>query len=946
MKTERHGQRRTGRPAIAAIALAGLATSALAIDDYDTEEWPVILQWFETPWSQMERRAQDVFVSGYGGMWMPNPTRGDSDGSTGYDPLDRFDFGGPGFSLSTAFGTQDTWTAMVEQMSGFDLQIYPDAILNHNSGRNGSAFRQQQGGWPGFWMNPDDPPVDKGVGDDWGDFRDGGGSGDIFGDLVGLIDIAHETNFQFIRQPVSAGDPNNIPAGTLYNIPNADNIKFYPDDDATGRSVTNPGTSRHPGTSNFTWYPWNADDPSTGDPVLENATGYLMRWARWMIEVQGADGFRLDAAKHVESFFWDTFYDSALHEARITPDGRRVNPFSFGESVSSNQFIFDNYVRRDAFAFRDTLDVSGAGDMRNLLNNPFGTSWQTVLNSHIDNTNDGFNNGNLGVNHIFSHDNGTVGDGSQPPVPNHKQQGWPFHAYLLMRPGPAIVYLNHFAIARPANGFWPRSGTNTALGFDPDPNQNGVLEVAEAVENTLVTDLVNLRTQYARGQFRPLNFTDFTNPSLDDVIVFERTTPIQNGGATWPDDYSSNVLTAVNKRYDSGIDVRNVRTSFPVGTRLHELTGNAMDPVVDPTDAIPDVITVGASQRVTISIPRNNTGGTETNRGYVVYGPALPTGAVTLTEGGAPLGTLPADPTATPWGLRRQHDVQVVTGDSFTIQLDTDTGDALDPFAQDDDAVFRIDAGYFDWNSDGSVDHDNTAGRDRAGFENFNDVRLPAIVSGGTTGQYRQTIDATQLDDGYHYLTVRAFRARNPAEGEIWREFRIPIYVDQAGPVIELEDPGAIAGPQETFRVFVDPTATEVHMFWNLSAAFDPLDETDIFTRATQFDRYTFDKNLDIGTAGCGELTVVAYERSGNASVTRVQIGGCNGDVTTDGTGNGIPDCQITLSDFSYYLNRWAGNFPDADITTTGVCDYGNGGDGIDLSDFSCYLSTWAGGCP
>ncbi|MEL7474381.1 MAG: DNRLRE domain-containing protein [Planctomycetota bacterium] len=75
--------------------------------------------------------------------------------------------------------------------------------------------------------------------------------------------------------------------------------------------------------------------------------------------------------------------------------------------------------------------------------------------------------------------------------------------------------------------------------------------------------------------------------------------------------------------------------------------------------------------------------------------------------------------------------------------------------------------------------------------------------------------------------------------------------------------------------------------------------------------------------------------------------GGCApADVTTDGTSNGIPDNAITLSDFSFYLSLWATGDPAADITTVGMCDIGNGGDGVDLSDFSCYLSEWSLGCP
>lgn len=71
-------------------------------------------------------------------------------------------------------------------------------------------------------------------------------------------------------------------------------------------------------------------------------------------------------------------------------------------------------------------------------------------------------------------------------------------------------------------------------------------------------------------------------------------------------------------------------------------------------------------------------------------------------------------------------------------------------------------------------------------------------------------------------------------------------------------------------------------------------------------------------------------------------------DITADGVcdvasgGEGA----VTLSDFSCFLSEWANSSPIADFTTTGTCNPGMGGDGVDLSDFSCYLAEWSLGCP
>ena len=82
-----------------------------------------------------------------------------------------------------------------------------------------------------------------------------------------------------------------------------------------------------------------------------------------------------------------------------------------------------------------------------------------------------------------------------------------------------------------------------------------------------------------------------------------------------------------------GYDERTVQTAFAPGSKLIELTGNATDPAIDPSQPgsgmggqIHDMVTVNGSGQITIRIPRNVTGLTAHGKGYVIYGPATPTG--------------------------------------------------------------------------------------------------------------------------------------------------------------------------------------------------------------------------------------------------------------------------------------------------------------------------------
>src|SRR5262249_44131930 len=159
----------------------------------------------------------------------------------------------------------------------------------------------------------------------------------------------------------------------------------------------NPGTYRNPGTNNFTFHPFNAVDQYQGDPVADNGTGMLMRWEQWMLDQRRVDGFRLDAIKHVPSWFWDTYFDAVAYQRRTTPDGRKVTRYSFGESVESASWTYDNYIRKpnnnsgqywragDTWGNRDCLDINGSGALRDLVNAGGLGSWQTVLDAHLDN---------------------------------------------------------------------------------------------------------------------------------------------------------------------------------------------------------------------------------------------------------------------------------------------------------------------------------------------------------------------------------------------------------------------------------------------------------------------------------------------------------------------------------------------------------------------------------
>ncbi len=911
-----------------ALAAAGTGVIALAASlARGAGDPPPILQWFEIPWADIEHRVPDLFLAGYGGVWLPPPSKTWTPGSPGYDVFDRFDLGRPG--APTLYGTEAGLRAAIAELHAADTLVYIDAVLNHNSNRQGSAAFQAAGGYPGFWMAPGSPPIDKTPTSPWGDFHAGNAQGylqstnpggpnyDLLrGDLLGLIDLAHESGNQFIRHPVAPGNAQNLPPGTVRNRPDAANARLYPDQELPATVVHNPGTARNPQPSQAVIHPFNSLDPMAGDAVPEIASALLTRWTQWMLESLGADGFRLDAAKHAPSWYWDGPWDSVVHRRRVTPWGEAVTPLSFSETVDGNAYIWGTSVRKDAFGNRDALDLNGAGALRALAGAGGPGRWSDALGAHLDLADDGQNNGSLGVAHVLSHDNGSTGTGgAPPPVPSARQQALPQHAYLLARPGQVVVYHNARGVTRPG-GFWPREGVPGALGVNPATGQ----------ADPTIARLAAIRSGHARTApgFAVVNGTDPVNPSLDDVLIAERRASVPGAGP------GATLLVGVSDRYDAGVQARNILTSFAPGTRLHELTGNAADPVVDPAGVVPELLIVAPDRRVLLTIPNNRSSAGEHGRGYVAYGPAAPAASIAILGAS---GAIPPDPVPVPAHRRRAAAVPIVISATFDLEVRTARADPLDP-ATDVDALFRIDQGFVDRNGNGIVDR-GPADPVAPGYESFLTLHQPLYPANppGGEGLYRQTIDGAALAEGYHYLSVLVQRHAEPGHPVIMTEAREVIYVDRTGPAIAwLNSSEPIASASHPFRIgFLDRTARRVHVLWDPPAGADPLALAGPANMGVAHDRFEWRRTLDGLTHGLHELVLVAFEDSGTATVQRhpgVYVDLCAADFNDDGV--------LNVLDVVAFQTAFALGDPRADF---------NGDGALNVLDIVAYQTALAVGC-
>lgn len=868
------GGRHFSSAALAWALFAPHIVSAQAVSE------PPLLQIFEAKWDTIESRMPDVFGVGYGGMWVPPPGRAGSGFSVGYDVFDRFDLGSP--RNETHYGTESSFRQMTSQANMASVGVYPDLIINHNGfGNRTDANFVSQGGYPGFALTL---PQDIN-----GDFHDpfiSIGDNSLTGQLSGLNDIAQEKDYQFIRHPTDPSNPNNIPAGTLFNKPSAANTRFYPDQDLGGTAVTDPRLGQ-----NVTLYDFNAGDSSAGDPVAENALGLLMRNARWLVQEFGVRGFRVDAAKHVPQFTHD-YLDQAVFRAITQPqhDGSLRPTYIFGEVFDGSQSFVQQFIRRDLpnrYAIdasnttvggnRDALDFPLAFALRdNLTSNGLANNWHHIRGASQD-ANDRpsgakvwHTDGSQGVAFVSSHDE------TGPFLENVA------YAYTLLRPGNAVVYMN-------AEQFGP-------TGTFPQP---GKVDALGGFYGDTIARLVEIRNSHGRGDFAERWLDDAFNPDgFSNVYVYERLNA---------------AIVGLSSRNDGFVETRTgVSTAFAPGTVLVELTGNAADSSVDPGGNVPDTIRVGASGQIDLSIPGND----PTGRGYVVYGVAPPEGTLSLTNVASTLEG--ATPTGGNFGTARLRDIDVISAGSFEVRLATspvvlaapvgESDPVRDEHADGDQALLRIDQG-FDLNGNGVIDN-ALPGDVSYGFEAFTGTNSPGYVWDGSqnigtgSGTFAQTIDATTLSEGRHFITVRAFRHRDASSGgdggpAVFTDFRRTVYIDRLPPDSEVasfepfaSDPGN-PDNRDLLLHSVDKTADNMHVFLDLPAALSDSEVVAMVGSTSATDRYDRDQWIrgyfDV-KSGNHAVTIVTFEATGNVNVQRfagiatdTNIGLGFGDLDGDG---------------------------------------------------------------
>ena len=867
----------------------------------------------------IENKIPDFEAAGFGQVYLPPPGLTTNGLSVGYDVYDRFDLGTA--AQPTLYGTQNEFEQVVKDVHQVGGNVYADLLWNSSGEMNlGTTGFAASGGYPGLAVtlqstNPNAPGYNtQGINDVDGDYHSAYDSSTYGQRVAGLDDIAQEKQYYLIRNPTTPGNPLNIPQGTtpwngyLANVPTASNAQFYPDSSGTSQTLYDAGTGQA-----FTRYDFNTANPLSGTAVAETAQGYLERYAQWMVQVMGVDGFRVDAAKNMDPSVLN-YLDQAVYNAsnRTLLNGQRQQIFSFSEVYDSSFATNQAYIAKpnpsapanEVQSNRDVEDYPLYFAMdANLTGNTSSNSWYNVYKASIDVNDDGLINGSQGVKFVSNQ------DVTAPTLSNVA------YAYTLMLPGNAMVYYNgrnfNNESSSSSGGDFPEGGT-----ADPYDARGDALG---GPYGNAITTLVDLRNRYGRGDYQ----VDFIS---QNQFAFER---------------QGSSLVMLSNSSTPGFDSETFGTRFSAGTYLLEQTGNAGGSYADPNGDIPKLLIVGANGVVNARFLNNATytkgGGStySTGDGYLIYGLPTPQSqkGIVLTNVSSVMAGNTFDTSSSNTnqgfqnGTERFANVDVVTAPTFQLQLSTQAAYLLgntayhDFDADGDNALFKVDDGSVIYNGDAALDN-TTPGATSYGYQAFRTASTPGYenVANGYNGYYAQTINSAGMSIGYHYLSVIAYRhSDDPNSPPVYTDWTQTIYVDRGTPTSTIASFAPFAsspGTYENRQLIInntDTTASSEAVFLNLPAGVTNAQILAMLSSckdtvngvtysggaAGQIDQNEYAYGFNNIPNGNNEATVITFRPDGNYSIQRFGASTVAdlGHSTLNGYGLGYLDGSSTLND-------------------------------------------------
>ncbi|BAY67813.1 alpha-amylase [Trichormus variabilis NIES-23] len=290
-------------------------------------------------WSKVEASAPELADAGFTAMWLPPAYKGFAGSfDVGYGVYDLFDLGefDQKGSVRTKYGTRQQYLDAVKSLQTHGLQVYADAVLNHKMG--GDAVET-----PKATPFPQD---------------------DRLNPKGGLQDIKTYTHYNF---PGRQGKYSNF-EWHWWHFDAVDYNEYNSGDRSTVYLLEGKNFDDYVALEkgNFA-YLMGCDL----DFQNEWVRGEVTYWGKWCLDTTKVDGFRIDAIKHISTWFFPEWIDAL--ERHAGKDLFMVGEYWYNDintllwyvdAVRGKMSVFDVPLH---YNFHQASKSGGNYDMRRIL---------------------------------------------------------------------------------------------------------------------------------------------------------------------------------------------------------------------------------------------------------------------------------------------------------------------------------------------------------------------------------------------------------------------------------------------------------------------------------------------------------------------------------------------------------------------------------------------------
>ena len=269
-------------------------------------------------WNRLAEDAPNLAAKGIRKVWMPPTFKGTGSNDVGYGVYDLFDLGefDQKGTVRTKYGLKEEYLRAIEALSQNGIEAIADVVLNHKAAAD---YKER---FTVVEVDPNDRNVE----------------------ISEPFEIEAWMHFAFPGRNKTYNDFEwhwYHFTGTDYDAKNNRSGIFLIQGDNKGWA-NDELVDNENGNYDYLMY---ADIDFKHPEVIQN----LYDWAHWFIESTGVHGFRLDAVKHIDSFFMKNFI-------RDITEKYGDDFYVFGEFWNSDEKANNDYLENIDYRF-DLVDV-------------------------------------------------------------------------------------------------------------------------------------------------------------------------------------------------------------------------------------------------------------------------------------------------------------------------------------------------------------------------------------------------------------------------------------------------------------------------------------------------------------------------------------------------------------------------------------------------------------